>query len=508
MYALLALLAALATILLLRWQHTLRLWPWGLAYVLVLAAGLYTHYFFPAILVVHGCFILLRTLRRQMALIFNPQTVRTAGRWWRLPVHWLALVLAAFVLYAPWLPVFLRQAGGRTAVRDSFVEFAGDSLRWMLLGATGPPGGQFLVLGAAVLLAVWGSFGNGRRIFLPLLGAVLPVILMFAAGTTQPAFFKFMLLAVPFLLVTLAGAFSSSAGSEGLMNLALIPLFLLLLLLGGMFLSLNNLYFGEAHARADYRGIAARIAAEAHENAGIILTAPNQWEVFTYYHREGAPVYPLPKGQPDPAILEPELAQIAQRHSRLYAIFWGEEQRDPQRVVERWLDANAYKASEEWVGDVRFVVYAVPGETGEGMQTAVAASFGDAIVLEGYTRGASILQAGDIVPVTLFWRTAEPLPLRYKVFLHLVDEAGRVVAQRDSEPGGGLQPTTTWLPGTVVVDKHGVLLPGTLPPGEYELLVGLYDAADAEARLPLSGSDRKGSTLSLGRITVQAPPSK
>ena len=146
----------------------------------------------------------------------------------------------------------------------------------------------------------------------------------------------------------------------------------------------GNLYRDPAFARADYRAMAARIAAD-DRNAGIILVAPNQWEVFTYYHRDGAPVYPLPLGQPDPARLEPELARIAAAHERLYVLYWGEAQRDPQGVIERWLDANTFKASEEWVGDVRFAVYAVapaaetpPTQSG----AAFAALEGEVITLQ------------------------------------------------------------------------------------------------------------------------------
>src|SRR5690606_15390161 len=122
-----------------------------------------------------------------------------------------------------------------------------------------------------------------------------------------------------------------------------------------------------AYARTDYRAMAAQIAAEAHPNAGVILNAANQWEVFTYYHRDGAPVYPIPRGQPQEAQIAQELAQIAARHERLYALFWGEAERDPQRLVERWLDANSFKAREAWVGDVRFVTYAVPPEPSSSM---------------------------------------------------------------------------------------------------------------------------------------------
>ena len=144
MYALLALLAAMATLCLLRWLRKPRLWPWGAAYVLVLTAGLYTHYFFPVVIVVHAFFVLAWAVRRQATLAFNPQVLQAAGRGRRVLLTWLGLALVSLLLYLPWMPVFLRQAGGRTAVRDSFAAFTTDSMR---LDAAGGDGGGKCGLG-------------------------------------------------------------------------------------------------------------------------------------------------------------------------------------------------------------------------------------------------------------------------------------------------------------------------------------------------------------------------
>ena len=57
MYALLALLAALSTWALLAWRRGAGR-RWAVAYVLLAAAGLYTHYFFPAIMVAQGLLVL------------------------------------------------------------------------------------------------------------------------------------------------------------------------------------------------------------------------------------------------------------------------------------------------------------------------------------------------------------------------------------------------------------------------------------------------------------------
>jgi hypothetical protein len=271
--------------------------------------------------------------------------------------------------------------------------------------------------------------------------------------------------------------------------------------LGGSLVSLGHLYTDPAFARADYRGMAARIVAEAQPNAGVILVAPNQWEVFTYYHRQGAPVYPLPRGRPDPAIVVPELERIAADHNRLYVLYWGDAQRDPERVIERWLDANTFKATEEWVGDVRFAVYAVPQEA-ISEPTPSGVTFGglsgETITLREFTVWPGVARPGDIIQARLLW-SADAAPARpYKVFLHLTDGPGNVVAQHDGEPAGGSRPTTGWEPGEVIIDNHGLLVPADLPPGEYTLRLGLYDAFDPNARLPVARDD----SLSLDVIHV------
>jgi hypothetical protein len=197
------------------------------------------------------------------------------------------------------------------------------------------------------------------------------------------------------------------------------------------------------------------------------------------------------------------LERITSRHDRLYVIFWGDDQRDPEHIIERWLEEKAYKAAEEWYGDVRFVVYAVPGEAAQSMENPVQRIFGDRITLQGYTLETEQLAAGDILQLTLFWETAESLDTRYKIFLHLLDQNGRMVAQRDSEPGGGLEPTTTWEVGQSVIDNHGLLLPDELQPGEYTLIMGLYEISDPGARLSLDNGGENQDNLTLGSITVE-----
>lgn len=501
MYALLALLAALSTLTLLCWLNADRRWPWATAYVLLSTAGLYTHYFYPVVVILQA-FILLVWILRADALPPSPRTAEARPA--RTLLSWLIMVGVSFILYLPWAPIFLRQTTGRSAERAPIAEFFWDTVRWMLFGETIAQDELVLVTVIALLLMVWAVLVSGRRLLVPLVGVLLPVLAMLVAGTTNPAFFKFMIVAIPFISIWLARSFVGhnrfASAKKPLPQL--MAALLLVPVLGGMAFSLNNLYDDPAFARADYRGMAAAIAAVEDANVGVILDAPNQWEVFTYYHQEGAPVYPLPKGQPDPQILEPELAEIAARHDRLYVLYWGEEQRDPQRVVENWLDQNTFKASENWVGDVRFAIYATVDRDLEDLQNPLNVNFGDKISLRGYAVADALTAPGDIVQVRLSWAAEAPLAERYKVFLHLVDGSGQIVTQQDGEPVGGMSPTTTWQPGAVVVDNHGLILPRDLAPGEYDLLVGLYQLDGSGARLPVQ-SDPVQDHWVLGTIEVE-----
>ncbi len=497
MYALLGLLAVLSAWVLLGWMRgrgLLRPLGWAGAYMALLAAGLYTHYFFPAVIAAQGLVVALGwAAPNRVKRDADASTPRAhLGRL----LAWVGLVIVAVALYLPWVPIFLRQIGGRSGAPAGLMAFLAESGRWLFLGGMTRPGEATWVVWIAVGLTFLGAAVGGRRSAVPAILALVPLALMFLAGATDPAFYKFLLVVVPFLMILMGMAWRLYGYAK------IAPAILTVAVITGSLTALGNLYTDPAFARADYRGMAARIAAEGHPNAGIILNAPNQWEVFTYYHRDGAPVYPLPRGQPDPATIEPELEQISAAHDRIYALYWGDAQRDPQQVVERWLDSHTFKVSEEWVGDVRFVVYASPSAIPAepiSSDTPFQALNHETILLRAYTVWPTVTEPGSTILVQLTWSADSPTDRPYKVFLHLLDDNGTPVAQRDSEPAGGSRPTTGWGPGELIIDNHGIAIPSDLPPGEYALRLGLYDAFDPATRLSVNGRD----SLLLATIVVR-----
>ncbi|HRE46160.1 MAG TPA: hypothetical protein PLD47_00410, partial [Aggregatilineales bacterium] len=127
------------------------------------------------------------------------------------------------------------------------------------------------------------------------------------------------------------------------------------------------------------------------------------------------------------------------------------------------------------------------------------------IVLSGVDlpRGET-LAAGDVFPISLLWRFdgfAEGVePFDYSVNVSLVDSAGVVRAQRAETPLGSFGQMTTWVRGGYYRDNHALALPATLPAGEYEVWVLVFDWRTG-GNLPLRG-DEAGEYIIAGRVRV------
>jgi hypothetical protein len=103
-------------------------------------------------------------------------------------------------------------------------------------------------------------------------------------------------------------------------------------------------------------------------------------------------------------------------------------------------------------------------------------SLGDVATLVGATvePGLQDLEPGTPLMVTLVWRAENTASVSHRVFLHLLDPEGRLVAQSDGVPANWTRPTTGWLPGEYIVDERVLDLPADAPAGDYAILAGLY----------------------------------
>jgi len=492
-------------------------------YVMVMAAGLYTHYAFPFVFITQCAIVLAWALARP-------------GRALARLGSWLPLAIAAVVLFLPWLPIALRQIGGwppQAAPMDAGAAFV-ETYRAYLLGRTIPAEqatAALAVAGFFLAMSLWTpdafdepesdwdtTAPRALRSGVAAIYLLLPVALIFALGLFRPAYMKFLLVGVPAFCLLLArgvdnawqiarGALrmppSLRGSSQSAFGWLAIVLVLATPVLCATVSSLGNLYFDPAYARDDYRGIAQAIRSTWRTGDAVLLHSANQWEVFTYYFRDGPDVFPIAKQRPlDPEAAARELSDILATHRQLYALFWGTDEADPVRWVESWLDQHAYKAAEKWYGNVRLATYAVPAHIAGAPERRLDVRLGDHIWLDGYTLLTPSAAPGDIVQLALFWRGGAPIDRRYKVFVHLLDGNGNIVAQTDREPGSDLAPTDTWTPGEQVVDRYGVALPSELASGVYPIVVGMYGFDGARLRFYKDGLDQ-GDAQPLAEVMVR-----
>ena len=64
----------------------------------------------------------------------------------------------------------------------------------------------------------------------------------------------------------------------------------------------------------------------------------------------------------------------------------------------------------------------------------------------------------------------------YAISLRLLDAAGNVIAQHDSQPANGLLPTSQWRVDDYVQDQHSLRVPDDLEPGVYQLALVVYNS--------------------------------
>jgi hypothetical protein len=116
-------------------------------------------------------------------------------------------------------------------------------------------------------------------------------------------------------------------------------------------------------------------------------------------------------------------------------------------------------------------------------QMELNAKFSDSVRLDGYA-GEQFLDQSAF-QLTLFWTALAMMDTDYTIFVHLRDADNQTLVQWDGQPLDGVYPTSRWRAGEVVITPVEIVLPDSLPPGEYWFYIGLY-RLDTLTRLPLA----------------------
>ena len=489
------------------------------AYLISSVLMVYSHYLGFSVLLGHNVAMLLHLIGR----------ARKGGlaSIWPTALRWMALQVAIVVCYLPWLLLSWPALTSWPAVSPSlsFAALLAKMLQTLPFGVTILESRSTLLAGAALgALVIAGLLPPARKEHPPgasddgggsagrwpavlALCLAVPIIVLYVTSLRRPIYKqKFLLLATPAYLTLLAHGIVITSrrltrncgrrwgGGRRWIGVMVASL-LLCILLATSARSLHNLYSDPRFSRDDYRGIVEYITAASGPDDAILINAPSQIETVDYYYRGPLPEYPLPLQRPlDAAKTETQLQEIVARHPRLFAIYWATAESDPERFIESWLDARCYKTLDAWFGDIRLVVYAVPQSAPVGVEIPLRVTLGEAVELRGYSLLTPQPRSNDILQLTLHWQAKEPIDKRYKVFVHLADSRGNIVGQRDSEPGGGGRPTSSWQPDVMIDDNYGLLVrPGTAP-GRHTLRVGMYGLNDGQ-RLTITRAADDSSLL-------------
>jgi hypothetical protein len=140
-------------------------------------------------------------------------------------------------------------------------------------------------------------------------------------------------------------------------------------------------------------------------------------------------------------------------------------------------------------------------------QNTGPASFGGVVQLQGFDLSPETVAPGDTLSLNLHWKTLDPPHADLRVFAHLVDpdradSAEGIISQADSAPHQGTYPFWLWQPDEVVTDTILLTIPLDAPPGQYLLLVGIYDAATNQRLNIIDATDFGANRLLLTPIAV------
>jgi hypothetical protein len=169
------------------------------------------------------------------------------------------------------------------------------------------------------------------------------------------------------------------------------------------------------------------------------------------------------------------LPAFAQSH----AVLWMVVDTNEDSAVEKYLSERYGKESQTWAGGMRLARFIALTPSAE--QPAQAA-FGCCLQLKSYALHAE----GRYLSLKLNWQATAPVKTSYKLFVHVYNLAGELVAQNDQYPAGEFWLTDQWVAGQTVSDWHGLIMPEPVTSG-YRLSLGWYDPNSGQ-RLPSGGA--------------------
>ncbi|MFN2130366.1 MAG: glycosyltransferase family 39 protein [Anaerolineae bacterium] len=505
MYALAALLAALSL-----WA-AIRLWRgerWGdvVAYVLLMAAGLYTLYLYALVFVVANLawlIVLSRPGRRACRI-----------------AQWASAQAAVLTLFAPWLIYALRRmptwSSASPVSVDAFLR-----IYWTVLTVGNPTNVEqyawltvplMILFAGGLAMLLWRGLKDsraGHALGLLAMAILLPAGVVYLVSLPRSTFFyapqlapRYLLLFAPAFYVLAAwGASALGERTHYAVGAASMAAFVAVAIYG-----LSSYYPGRI-LRDDYKSLAATLRAYEQTDDAVLLYTDKDWPVFAYhYSGEWQKV--------------PYAQQITQQWAADYVSGLWEQHggtwlvvtpyagiNDPQGWVPQWLGEHALAVDEHRFGDKVLRFYARTEERASsigafGVYAPVprpaSGSLASGVQLAGYEQAVDRFRPGDTVHLFLHWRQ-EGLSALPRFSLLLIDQSGRVLKEEETtvpEASNG---------ESVVRQQADLVVPSDAPGGKYHFLVRSLDDRDVSEFGDLYVVTREAATLGPDDVAISHP---
>ncbi len=448
---------------------------------------------------------LIGTITYQAGLVLDGETaVKFLARQFGVPHHvWLTLiaVVGGLLLLGDWL----------TARRSENQELRESASR----GIREAVGSRSLIsspLSSTSLFYLWLVFGL----------SVLEMVVLLEPWRRNP---RYLVMALPLFYLIVAGSLARISNLRSVNHISQISVFIFIIVQAGLLVpDLRIAYrtpepaYEEAFEYVADQWQAGDVLLTMNTSAAGLFLGQAEAELYRFavqeYARQfllDADTHPVDRWLGVPWIgTANDFSRALNQHRRAWFVV--DTIRLPVLYRGDWLAILDSQMDLVWSHDNALVYLTRPDRAPLPAYPDVSldARFGDMIALDGYSIAREVdytaeeqagpckagqvlcLKPGDRLRVTFFWRALATVDANYTIFLHVRNEQGITVAQRDSQPFDGLYPTSQWRLGETVAQPLDVDLPLDLAVGRYSLYVGLY-RLDTMTRLSLdqdaSGED-------------------
>jgi mannosyltransferase len=114
------------------------------------------------------------------------------------------------------------------------------------------------------------------------------------------------------------------------------------------------------------------------------------------------------------------------------------------------------------------------------MQQSLDLQYEQGIILLGYDVETHGVSEDLPAKIRLYWQAQGPVNASYKVSVQALLADKSIASQSDTIPVAWSYPTTAWLPGEIVTDEHLLRIDPGVEPGNYSLIVVLYEEQSGE----------------------------